>query len=161
MTLVPAPARALPAHLKRLEAESIAIMREVVAEFQNPVMLYSIGKDSGVMVHLALKAGSVPVLAPLRWLRNADPLPHSWDVTSDSIAAWMAGEFGAADLLLVKPYRDGGPAIAGKGHERRGNRDPESRQVFRWAARCLRAPLKSRSSSVQQRAGAMDRACGL
>jgi sulfate adenylyltransferase subunit 2 len=56
MSLVPAPARALPAHLKRLEAESIAIMREVVAEFQNPVMLYSIGKDSGVMVHLALKA---------------------------------------------------------------------------------------------------------
>jgi sulfate adenylyltransferase subunit 2 len=56
MSLAPAPAKALPAHLKRLEAESIAIMREVVAEFQNPVMLYSIGKDSGVMVHLALKA---------------------------------------------------------------------------------------------------------
>src|SRR5215207_5235335 len=43
-------------HLKRLEAESIAIIREVVAEFSNPVMLYSIGKDSGVMLHLALKA---------------------------------------------------------------------------------------------------------
>ncbi len=40
----------------RLEAESIAIMREVAAEFRNPVMLYSIGKDSGVMLHLALKA---------------------------------------------------------------------------------------------------------
>jgi sulfate adenylyltransferase subunit 2 len=47
---------ALAAHLKRLEAESIGIMREVVAEFANPVMLYSIGKDSGVMLHLALKA---------------------------------------------------------------------------------------------------------
>src|SRR6476646_4166810 len=46
----------LPKHLKRLEAESIEIMREVVAEFKNPVMLYSIGKDSGVMLHLALKA---------------------------------------------------------------------------------------------------------
>jgi sulfate adenylyltransferase subunit 2 len=46
----------LPAHLKRLEAESIEIMREVVAEFRNPVMLYSIGKDSSVMLHLALKA---------------------------------------------------------------------------------------------------------
>jgi len=44
------------AHLKRLEAESIAIMREVAAEFSNPVMLYSIGKDSSVMVHLAMKA---------------------------------------------------------------------------------------------------------
>ncbi len=43
-------------HLQRLEAESIHIMREVVAEADNPVMLYSIGKDSAVMLHLALKA---------------------------------------------------------------------------------------------------------
>ena len=43
-------------HLKQLEAESIHVIREVVAEFDNPVMLYSIGKDSSVMVHLALKA---------------------------------------------------------------------------------------------------------
>jgi sulfate adenylyltransferase subunit 2 len=46
----------LSLHLKRLEAESIAIIREVAAEFRNPVMLYSIGKDSGVMLHLAMKA---------------------------------------------------------------------------------------------------------
>ncbi|MGV3606703.1 MAG: sulfate adenylyltransferase subunit CysD [Planctomycetaceae bacterium] len=43
-------------HLKQLEAESIHIIREVVAEFENPVMLYSIGKDSAVMLQLALKA---------------------------------------------------------------------------------------------------------
>ena len=43
-------------HLQRLEAESIHIMREVVAESDNPVMLYSIGKDSAVMLHLAMKA---------------------------------------------------------------------------------------------------------
>ncbi|MFZ5724686.1 MAG: sulfate adenylyltransferase subunit CysD [Pseudomonadota bacterium] len=43
-------------HLQRLEAESIHIMREVVAEADNPVMLYSIGKDSAVMLHLARKA---------------------------------------------------------------------------------------------------------
>ncbi|MBA2113682.1 sulfate adenylyltransferase subunit CysD [Bremerella alba] len=43
-------------HLKQLEAESIHIIREVAAEFENPVMLYSVGKDSSVMVHLALKA---------------------------------------------------------------------------------------------------------
>ncbi len=43
-------------HLKRLEAESIRIIREVAAEFRNPVMLYSIGKDSAVMLHLARKA---------------------------------------------------------------------------------------------------------
>jgi sulfate adenylyltransferase subunit 2 len=46
----------LPPQLKRLEAEAIGIMREVVAEFQRPVMLYSIGKDSSVMLHIALKA---------------------------------------------------------------------------------------------------------
>src|SRR3984957_6183691 len=49
-------ATALPTHLKRLESESIEIMREVVAEFKKPVMLYSIGKDSSVMLHLAVKA---------------------------------------------------------------------------------------------------------
>ncbi len=43
-------------HLKQLEAESIHIIREVAAEFANPVMLYSIGKDSAVMLHLAMKA---------------------------------------------------------------------------------------------------------
>ena len=43
-------------HLKQLEAESIHIIREVVAEFENPVMLYSIGKDSSVILHLAMKA---------------------------------------------------------------------------------------------------------
>lgn len=50
-------------HLKRLEAESIRIMREVAAEFENPVMLYSIGKDSSVMLHLAMKA-FYPALPP-------------------------------------------------------------------------------------------------
>nr|WP_235075823.1 sulfate adenylyltransferase subunit CysD [Asticcacaulis sp. AC460] len=43
-------------HLRRLEAEAIFIMREVAAEFKNPVMMYSIGKDSSVMLHLAMKA---------------------------------------------------------------------------------------------------------
>ena len=50
-------------HLKQLEAESIRIIREVAAEFENPVMLYSIGKDSSVLLHLALKAfhpGRIP-----------------------------------------------------------------------------------------------------
>ena len=52
-----------PTHLKQLEAESIHIMREVAAEFDNPVMLYSIGKDSSVLLHLARKAfypGKIP-----------------------------------------------------------------------------------------------------
>jgi sulfate adenylyltransferase subunit 2 len=46
----------LSAHLRHLEAESIGILREAAAVFRNPVMLYSIGKDSGVMLHLAMKA---------------------------------------------------------------------------------------------------------
>jgi sulfate adenylyltransferase subunit 2 len=59
---MPAPADSLQAldlrltHLRQLEAESIHILREVTAEFERPVMLYSIGKDSSVMVHLAKKA---------------------------------------------------------------------------------------------------------
>jgi probable H4MPT-linked C1 transfer pathway protein len=51
----------------------------------------------------AIEAGSIPVLAPYQWLRDADPLPHSWEVTSDSIAAWVAGALGATRLVLVKP----------------------------------------------------------
>ena len=50
-------------HLKQLEAESIHIMREVISQFENPVMMYSIGKDSSVMLHLARKAfhpGTLP-----------------------------------------------------------------------------------------------------
>ena len=55
-------------HLKQLEAESIHIIREVVAEFENPVMLYSIGKDSATMLHLAKKSllpgkDSLPIAA--------------------------------------------------------------------------------------------------
>ena len=57
----------------------------------------------------AIGAGSIPVLAPYQWLRDADPLPHSWDVTSDSIAAWVAGAVGATRLVLVKP-----PGAAGR-----------------------------------------------
>ncbi len=53
---VPGAAPSRLTHLQRLEAESIHIMREVAAECERPVMLYSIGKDSAVMLHLALKA---------------------------------------------------------------------------------------------------------
>ena len=49
-----------------------------------------------------LRQGRVPVLAPYRWLRDADALPHSWDVTGDSISAWTAGQLGAGRVVLVK-----------------------------------------------------------
>jgi aspartokinase-like uncharacterized kinase len=51
----------------------------------------------------AWHAGRVPVFAPYQWLRHADPLPHSWDATSDSIAAWIAVTLRAAHLVLIKP----------------------------------------------------------
>lgn len=54
-------------HLQQLEAESIHIIREVAAEFENPVMMYSIGKDSSVMLHPparpSIRARSVPLAA--------------------------------------------------------------------------------------------------
>jgi sulfate adenylyltransferase subunit 2 len=59
--------KTISAYLKRLEAESIHILREAVAEAENPVMLYSIGKDSGVMLHLARKA-FYPSPPPMRFL---------------------------------------------------------------------------------------------
>jgi aspartokinase-like uncharacterized kinase len=47
--------------------------------------------------------GKVVVLAPSRWVRSSDVLPHSWDVTSDSVAAFVAGGLDAARLILIKP----------------------------------------------------------
>ena len=56
-------------HLDALEAEAIYIMREVAAECEKPVMLYSIGKDSSVMLHLAMKA-FYPEKPPFPFLRS-------------------------------------------------------------------------------------------
>ena len=58
-----------------------------------------------------LDGGKIPVLAPSRWLMEADPLPHSWEVTSDSIAAWVAGQLGAPRLILIKPPGAAGHAL--------------------------------------------------
>jgi 5-(aminomethyl)-3-furanmethanol phosphate kinase len=54
----------------------------------------------------ATKPAGVAVLAPSRWMRSADVLPHSWEVTSDSIAAFIAGAIDAARLVLIKPAAD-------------------------------------------------------
>jgi aspartokinase-like uncharacterized kinase len=50
----------------------------------------------------AVEAGHVAILAPFAWLRATDPLPHRWDVTSDSIAAWAASQLDARRLILLK-----------------------------------------------------------
>jgi aspartokinase-like uncharacterized kinase len=62
-------------------------------------------------IETTLDERCIPVLAPYRWMREADPLPHSWDVTSDSISAWVAAEVGAERLVLVKPPGASGPGI--------------------------------------------------
>lgn len=58
-------------------------------------------------IEAAHAAGLIPILAPSAWLRRMDDLPHSWDVTSDSIAAYLATLIGADELVLVKPVRGG------------------------------------------------------
>lgn len=59
--------------------------------------------DAPEAITAAVTAGRLPVVAPYRWLRGADPLPHSWDVTSDSITAWIAGALRARRIVLIKP----------------------------------------------------------
>jgi len=68
-------------HLKELEAESIHIIREVAAEFERPVMLYSVGKDSAVMLHLTMKA-FFPGKPLSQWLCA---FLINWACTTDSI----------------------------------------------------------------------------
>jgi sulfate adenylyltransferase subunit 2 len=69
---LPARHLAAPDHLRALEAESIHIIREVVAEFERPVMLYSIGKDSSVLLRLAQKA-FYPARFPSRCCTSTRP----------------------------------------------------------------------------------------
>jgi aspartokinase-like uncharacterized kinase len=59
----------------------------------------------------ALARRRVPVLAPYRWLHAADELPHSWDVTSDSLAAYLTGLLGAERLLMIKPVEGAVPEL--------------------------------------------------
>jgi 5-(aminomethyl)-3-furanmethanol phosphate kinase len=59
-------------------------------------------EEPGALVQ-ALPSSGVAVLAPYRWMRSADVLPHSWEVTSDSIAAFVAGALDAVRLILIKP----------------------------------------------------------
>jgi probable H4MPT-linked C1 transfer pathway protein len=80
----------------------------VLAMDQYAHLIVSRMRDAVLVSHRAGLASAfdldqIPVLAPYAWLRRDDPLPHSWQVTSDSIAAWIAQALGARRLLLVKP----------------------------------------------------------
>ncbi|MBC8952770.1 sulfate adenylyltransferase subunit CysD [Xenorhabdus sp. PB62.4] len=89
-------------HLQQLEAESIHIIREVAAEFANPVMLYSIGKDSSVMLHLARKAfypGKVPF--PLLHVDTGWKFRDMYDFRDRTVA-----EYGLELLVYRNPQGD-------------------------------------------------------
>jgi len=75
---------------------------------RHPGLVLAETRDAIASAHAS---GHVPVIAPYRWLRDADPLPHSWDVTSDSISAWFAGILHARRLVLVKPPGANGPDV--------------------------------------------------
>ena len=97
----PSPGQRLSPHLKRLEAEAIEILREVAAEFANPVLMYSIGKDSGVLLHLAAKAffpsrAPFPILHIDTTWKFAEMIAHR-----DAIAAASGLE------LIVHTNREG------------------------------------------------------
>jgi aspartokinase-like uncharacterized kinase len=63
--------------------------------------------DEPGAIAAAAEVGRAAVLAPSRWMRSADVLPHTWQVTSDSIAAFIAGALDASRLVLVKPTEVG------------------------------------------------------
>ena len=67
--------------------------------------------EDGAGIQAAHAAELVPILAPSRWLRAADELPHRWEVTSDSLAAYLAMLLGAEDLVLVKAVGAGDELI--------------------------------------------------
>lgn len=79
-----------------LGMEQLAVL--LASRMRNAELVHRRGEIARAIVR-----GKIPVLAPYRWLRETDPLPHSWDVTSDSIAAWVATQIPARQLILIKP----------------------------------------------------------
>src|SRR4029077_3193918 len=68
--------------------------------------------DSAITIGSALRAGNVPIWSPVKMVLDCREIPPSWDVTSDSLAAWLAGQIGAPQLALVKHGAPGGPLSA-------------------------------------------------
>jgi aspartokinase-like uncharacterized kinase len=83
--------------------DSAAHWMAILAMDQYGHLLARLAPGAALVRHArGLKAGRLHVLLPSPWLLDADPLPHTWDVTSDSIAAWVARASGAPRLMLVK-----------------------------------------------------------
>ena len=87
--------------------DSAAHWMAILAMDQYGYLLADLAPGSAVVrCRSELMPRRLNILAPSAWLLGADPLPHSWDVTSDSIAAWVARALGARRLMLVK-HEDG------------------------------------------------------
>jgi aspartokinase-like uncharacterized kinase len=83
--------------------DSAAHWMAILAMDQYAHLLAELAPGAAVVLNRrGIKRGRLNILAPSAWLRRADPLPHSWDVTSDSIAAWVARAVRATRLMLVK-----------------------------------------------------------
>jgi aspartokinase-like uncharacterized kinase len=80
--------------------------------------------ESAAAIRAALRAGALPVWAPTRMVLNAKDVPARWDVTSDSLAAWLAGALGAKLLLLVKSIEPPRPPVRSADLAARGVVDP-------------------------------------
>ncbi len=110
--------------------DSPAHWMAILAMDQYAYLLASLPKGAVIARGPAsVAAGRLNVLAPSAWLARRDPLPHSWQVTSDSIAAWVARELGARMLVLVKDV-DGA-----------FDRDPKGRAGSRLQRRVARERL--------------------
>ncbi len=72
--------------------------------------------EEAAALSAAVDPVGVAVLAPSRWMRAADVLPHTWEATSDSVAAFVAGALDAAHLVLVKPVAGGAELVDGCFH---------------------------------------------
>jgi aspartokinase-like uncharacterized kinase len=113
LVVVPGGGR-LADEVRRLDAryrpgDSAAHWMAVLAMDQFAFLLAGLAGGGAVVRDPAeIAAGRLNVVAPFDWMRRTDPLPHSWSVTSDSIAAWMAGELAARLLVLLKSV-DGVP----------------------------------------------------
>ena len=68
--------------------------------------------DSAIAIGSALRAGNVPIWSPVKMVLDCREIPPSWDVTSDSLAAWLAGQIGARQIVLVKHGALGSPLSA-------------------------------------------------
>ncbi|MFZ4381081.1 MAG: sulfate adenylyltransferase subunit CysD [Sandarakinorhabdus sp.] len=115
--LEPAPPPVRLSHLQALEAQAIHIMREVVAEAQRPVFLYSVGKDSAVMLHLALKA-FYPAPPPFPFLHIAsgwdfaDLLAHRDKMVARHGLDLIVASASDADRARVTPFTAGADVYA-------------------------------------------------